>query len=223
MPRKCEEREPGDVTPMEPEKLLHQVIQQQERAQRHIACRLHDDIGQELALVALRLSILRKTIHQVADIPAALTELQGLLSSAHKKIRDLEHAVYPRVAELNFVVAVEGLLDRFRTDHGAAISFVNSLDSMPPAAQAVPAFLILEDLLTTLYSGSLDQEVQVELGSGRRGLTVVLSARLASEAPPRVLPIGALTQARAAAHGGVIEAEGNRVTCSFPQAANPAS
>ena len=91
------------------EHLLRRLFSLRGADSRGIAISLHDDIGQDLALIGLRLSILKKSLslNKLPDIPTALSELQELILVTHKKTRELECAIYPRVAEISLDTAMK--------------------------------------------------------------------------------------------------------------------
>lgn len=120
--------------------LASQLSITEERERREIATYLHDRIGQELALVKLRLESLRgrareesdnRTIDQVCEIAA------GVLS----KTRTLMFEISPPILhELGLTPALEWLADTVRSEHGLSVD-----------VDAEPVILVEDDLKALLF------------------------------------------------------------------------
>ena len=120
--------------------LASQLAITEERERREIATYLHDRIGQELALMKLRLESLRgharddadnRTIDQVCEIAA------GVLA----KTRTLMFEISPPILhELGLLPALEWLADTMRAQHGLAVEI-----------DAEPVSVVEEDLRALLF------------------------------------------------------------------------
>lgn len=120
--------------------LASQLAITEQRERREIATYLHDRIGQELALMKLRLESLRgrardeadnKTIDQVCELAA------GVLA----KTRTLMFEISPPILhELGLVPALEWLADSIRSQHGLDVE-----------VDADPVAVVEEDLRALLF------------------------------------------------------------------------
>jgi signal transduction histidine kinase len=101
--------------------LASQLSITEERERREIATTLHDGIGQELALVKLRLDSLRGRAREDAD-NRTIDQVCDLAADMLRKTRTLMFEISPPILhELGLTPAVEWLADTIRSQHGLAI------------------------------------------------------------------------------------------------------
>lgn len=101
----------------------------EERERRKIAVELHDQIGQTLALIKIRLGSLATQAIAV-DIADELNAVRSLTEDAIQFTRSLMTELSPPVLyELGCVAAMEWLVDQVREKYGLEIRFVD--DGMP--------------------------------------------------------------------------------------------
>lgn len=101
--------------------LASQLSITEERERREIATNLHDGIGQELALVKLRLESLRGRARDDAD-NRTIDEVCELAADVIRKTRTLMFEISPPILhELGLTPAIEWLADTFRSRHGLSI------------------------------------------------------------------------------------------------------
>ena len=98
--------------------LASQLAITEERERREIATHLHDRIGQELALVKLRLESLRGCAREAAD-NATIDQVCDLAAGVLAKTRTLMFEISPPILhELGLVPALEWLAESIHDQHG---------------------------------------------------------------------------------------------------------
>lgn len=94
----------------------------QERERRQIASILHDEIGQSLALVNIKLGVLEKG--SLPDACLALTDIRKTVSDTIEISRSLTFEISPPVLyQLGLLAALESLAETFRKCHGLPVVF----------------------------------------------------------------------------------------------------
>jgi glucose-6-phosphate-specific signal transduction histidine kinase len=130
--------------------VLHELLERREDERREAALILHDEIGQDLAVLSLQLSILQKrglanTAHAASIIP----ELKRVIEEAQRKVRDLEFKLYPKVVELSLVDAVKGLVERLIRERGYVIDYHCSTRIRCGSKQAMCLYRSIENFFRT--------------------------------------------------------------------------
>lgn len=96
-------------------KLLHQVVQAQERERQRIARELHDGTGQSLTALGLGFAAASESVHKNPDIAAKqLTELKKTSMRALEELRDLIANLRPSLLDdLGLVPALQSQVNDF--------------------------------------------------------------------------------------------------------------
>ncbi len=99
--------------------LVRITLRAREDERRRITHELHDDVGQTIAVLKLKLKVLQNRIQKNGSNPETVEELTearksvGLLLS---KIRDVSHTLYPRILDtMGFVPALQELVSQVST------------------------------------------------------------------------------------------------------------
>ena len=101
--------------------LASQLSITEERERREIATYLHDRIGQELALVKLRMESLRGRAREDAD-NRTIDQVCDVAADVLRKTRTLMFEISPPILhELGLTPAIEWLADAIRAQHGLAV------------------------------------------------------------------------------------------------------
>ena len=101
--------------------LASQLAMTEQRQRRHIATYLHDRIGQELALIKLRLESVRGCA-RAPEHNRVLDEVCDLAAEVIGKTRTLTFEISPPILhELGLVPALEWLADHTRAQHGLVV------------------------------------------------------------------------------------------------------
>jgi PAS domain S-box-containing protein len=145
--------------------LAGRLITAQEEERSRIARELHDDIGQQIALLTIELALLSRAGQ---DEAASLTgeasrRAQGLARSVH----DLSHRLHPtRLRLLGLVSALEALRNEFR-ECEMEIEFTHeNIPSTLPADVTLCLFRIVQEGLQNALKHSGAHQVLVYLSGG---------------------------------------------------------
>jgi signal transduction histidine kinase len=150
-------------------RLLH--AQETERAR--IARELHDDIGQQVALLAIDLEMLSATLPGDADGLAfdALTRAQGIARGVH----DLSHRLHPTKLQLIGLVPALYSLQRELTQSSIALRFTH--DNVPTGLAPdlmLGIFRIVQEALQNALKYSRGRLVAMHLCGGPERLTLTI-------------------------------------------------
>jgi len=136
----------------------------EEQDRRRIATELHDNVGQTLAMIKIKMGALQK---QAASTGLALPldEVRKLAEQAISFIRSLTDELSPPVLyELGFEAAVEWLAEKHRRQHGIRVEFHN--DGQPKPLEddiSVILFQSVRELLANVAKHSDATEVRITL------------------------------------------------------------
>ena len=90
------------------------ALRAREDERRRITHELHDDVGQTIATLKLKLKVLQDRIQKHGsgpEIAVELTDARKSVGSLMSKIRDVSHTLYPRILDtMGFVPALEELI-----------------------------------------------------------------------------------------------------------------
>ena len=149
------------------------LLNAQESERSHIARELHDDIGQQVALLSIDLEMLRASATSPVDGPAdeALTRAQALAKSVH----DLSHRLHPaRLRLVGLVAAIRGLQQEMsRADASIAFAHHDVPSTLPPEITLTVFRIVQEALQNALkYSGARHLAVDLRGTPGELTLTI---------------------------------------------------
>jgi len=149
------------------------LLNAQESERSHIARELHDDIGQQVALLSIDLEMLRASGTSPVDGPAdeALTRAQALAKSVH----DLSHRLHPaRLRLVGLVAAIRGLQQEMsRADASIAFTHHDVPSTLPPEITLTVFRIVQEALQNALkYSGARHLAVDLRGTPGELTLTI---------------------------------------------------
>jgi len=149
------------------------LLNAQESERSRIARELHDDIGQQVALLAIDLELMGDAGQGSDDSPAseALNRAQTIARSVH----DLSHRLHPaRLRLIGLVAAVRGLQQELsRSD--VAISFTHErVPATLPPDLTLCLYRIVQEALQNALKYSKARKVSVHLTGSREGLTLTI-------------------------------------------------
>ncbi len=145
------------------------VLCAREEERARLARELHDDIGQTLTLLLVRLRVIEGMSSDEA-VRSELAELRSLVTAALDSVRRLSHDLGPgALDELGLAGAIAWLVDRVRADTGLDIALTVALDDAcvrPVAGLAL--YRVAQEALTNLvrHAGSPSASVRL-VASGR--------------------------------------------------------
>ena len=105
--------------------LVRETLRARDEERRRITHELHDDVGQTIATLKLRLKLLENQMKRDGNATKAVEELSEArheVGSLLSKIRDLSHTLYPRILDtLGFLPALEELASQVSTSSGVDV------------------------------------------------------------------------------------------------------
>jgi signal transduction histidine kinase len=142
------------------------VLMAQETERRRIARDLHDDLNQELALVAVQLDLLCQNLaassaHLVGKVQQISARVKDVTTSVH----DLSHQLHPyKLEHDSLVTAVHNLCWELSQGHGLPIEFVSrDVPQAIPEDTALCVYRIVQEALrnTVKHSGARHSRVEL--------------------------------------------------------------
>jgi signal transduction histidine kinase len=165
------------------------LIEAQEQERRRIARELHDDLGQELALVQVNISRLIQESDE--SLKPSFTELSDSLLHVATAAREISHGLYPSQLEYaGLAVAVARLCDEVR--RGKHLSIKVAIGNLPKRLHpsvSLCLYRVVQEALHNIIAHSQAGNVQVELGAD--GVRILL----------RIIDDGLGFDVRQVAHG----------------------
>lgn len=206
------------------------LLTAQEEERRRLAVELHDDLGQVLTAVKIKLQAVERRLD--ASFRLDLTDAVASVDEAMEHVRDLALDLRPAVLDdLGLPTALRWYTLRFARDTGIEVHF--SADSAPrlEAALETACFRVAQEALTNVMRHAQARRVWVDLtvGTGKTELKIcddgvgfdVLTARERAVGGVSVGLLG--MEERVASLGGefeVVSGQGNgtRLSVRFPSA-----
>ena len=149
----------------------------EERSRRRIATELHDTIGQILATVKIRLSILKQGVSSPEALEC-VSEVIELCNRAIHCTRSLSFELSPlELYELGFAAALRSLVGKYRDN--SAVEFELEDDGRPKALDdetGVLLFLALRELLDRIAMQVRVRTVKVSVSEGDGEIVVAVES-----------------------------------------------
>lgn len=143
--------------------LLESLVSAQEDERRHLARELHDQAGQGLTSLLIRLKALENLCEQ-DELKAKLTEMQGLVSGTIQEIRDLSYSLRPpALEEFGLGAAIVGLADEIGSQSGLRIKVKNRIEGKLPLNIEMVLYRIVQEGLTNVVRHADASRVVIEL------------------------------------------------------------
>jgi signal transduction histidine kinase len=143
--------------------LLESLVTAQEDERRHLARELHDQAGQGLTSLLIRLKALENMCEQDA-LKTKLTEMQGLVSGTIQEIRDLSYSLRPpALEEFGLGAAIVGLADEIASQTGLRIKVKNRIETKLPLNIEMVLYRIVQEGLTNVVRHAEAEKVVIEL------------------------------------------------------------
>ncbi len=153
------------------QKLWKELISVREEERKRISKRLHDQLGQTLMGVKIKLDILNKEV----DDPR-LSEVKDLLGDAITESRNLSHLLRPSMLdELGLAPALRELVENFAAS--SKVKFSTSFQSCPKIEseeRRVILYRATQELLNNALKHAEPSRIFVELGSRDSQLQLVV-------------------------------------------------
>jgi len=155
--------------------LARELAWAEERERRRIATLLHDEIGQLLATIRLRLQMVAR--HADASVTDQLTHALDMVQQAIELTRHLTFQLSPpELFEIGLAAALEQTAERFARDHGLAVC-VHANDDHEPLDEElrVTLYRATRELLFNVVKHAEASRAEVEIASNRQRAEVIVS------------------------------------------------
>jgi len=155
--------------------LTGRLLQARESESRRIARELHDDLGQGLALLTVKMDLLRQQPPEAAgQLGASMQELLTQVRHLSSSVHDLAHQLHPsKLEQLGLVAAIGGLCRELTHHHGLKIEFTH--DQMPAAISpdtALCLYRIAQEGLQNAIKHSGAQQAEVALNGAADAISL---------------------------------------------------
>src|SRR5262249_30498465 len=167
------------------------LIEAQEQERHRIARELHDDLGQELALVKVILDGFVEKSDE--SLKSGLIDLSSRISAISDTARDISHGLYPTQLEyLGLQKAVKKLCDGMQCGKKLSIHFwMNSLPDQLQPSTSLSLYRIAQEALHNIIKHSQARNVQVELESHDGGILLrIIDDGVGFDLNPEVAGLG---------------------------------
>jgi PAS domain S-box-containing protein len=157
--------------------LAARLITAQEEERRRIARDLHDDLNQQVAAVAIRLSVLKRRLAEEPEpLESELLEIQRSVSGIADRVRAMSHELHSSALEhAGLVAAVASLCAEFREQRGIAVALETrgELETVPPAVQLC-VYRVVQEALRNVAKHSSATSAGVVLSENARRVRLVV-------------------------------------------------
>jgi len=172
-------RAEGDLRQSQGElrELTGRLLQAQETERRRIARELHDDLNQNLAILAVELDMLgQKPPEPAALVQERIQKLSGQVKQLSSSVHDLSHQLHPaKLEQLGLVAALRSLCKELEQSHGLSIAFEHHESPEPlPDDAALCLYRITQESLQNVIKHSAAHQVLVELTSDAASIRLVI-------------------------------------------------
>lgn len=157
-------------------RLLHsEMINVEERERHEIASELHDNIGQKLAFLKMKLGALKQSARS-GDFAEILDEIGQLTGEIIDTTRSLIFETRPPMLnELGFVSAIEWLIDKCQNQHGIEIEYGHdSFSEVPDEHSKLFLFRVLRELLFNIVKHARAKNAKITLTREDDGIRLIV-------------------------------------------------
>jgi signal transduction histidine kinase len=143
--------------------LLESLVTAQEDERSHLARELHDQAGQGLTSLLIRLKALEKKCDR-DDLKENLLNLQSLVSQTIDQMRDLSYSLRPpALEEFGLGAAINSLADEISAQAGIRVKLKNRLEKKLPRNLEMVLYRIVQEGLTNVIRHANATHVMIEL------------------------------------------------------------
>ena len=143
--------------------LLESLVTAQEDERQHLARELHDQAGQSLTSLLIRLKALENMSNDEKMI-VKLHDMQELVSNTIDEIRDLSYSLRPpALEEFGLAAAITALVDEHQVQSGLNIKFKNRLEKKISHNVEMILYRIVQEGLTNVVRHADATKVVIEL------------------------------------------------------------
>jgi signal transduction histidine kinase len=153
--------------------LSAELLTAQEAERKRIAGEVHDELGQGMTVLKLRLRTIEKQLRNDQDkIKGECLDLLGYADSILKSVRRICRDLTPSVLEdLGLSAAVRWLVDNFRQNPDLNIELhADEIDSLVPKALQINVYRILQECLNNCLKHAGARNITVSIRNNPDGL-----------------------------------------------------
>jgi len=157
--------------------LSSHLLTVQERERRFISLELHDELGQSLTLLKLRLRSVYRKLQEDQDELKKETEsillyLNQVIESVRRLSRDLSPAI---IEDLGLSPAIRSMVNDFITHSGIKVSIeMDEVDNLFPPESQILIYRIFQESLTNIGKHSECQKASLAIKREERDVTLVV-------------------------------------------------
>lgn len=160
---------------LEPVSTAAMILRAQEKERARVARELHDDTGQALTLLLVRLQLLADRITDLKT-RAELAELRALVAQTMDSVRRLVVDLGPTVLDdLGLASSVDWLAERMRGDGRMRVDLRLDVDREPSRPTALAIFRVTQEALTNVLRHASASRVSVHLTHDDGHLKLVIA------------------------------------------------
>ena len=156
--------------------LAARILSAQEAERVRVSRELHDDTGQALTLILVRLQLVENMTRD-PEVRHELAELRELVVDTLDGVRRLAVQLGPSVLEdLGLRSALEWLADRVREDTGLQVQLsLECDDGRVPSTTAIAVFRVAQEALTNVVRHARASRADLRLAQDDGGLVLTVS------------------------------------------------
>jgi PAS domain S-box-containing protein len=159
--------------------LSRKLINSQEQDRSRIGRDLHDDISQQLALLAVGIEQLRQRPLDSVEISNGLTEIRDRVHAIAADVQSLSHQLHPpQLQILGIVAAIRGFCREFAAHQKVTVDFTH--DNVPKGVShdvSLCLFRLVQEALHNAVKHSNVRQYHVRLGYSASELHLTVSDR----------------------------------------------
>jgi len=155
------------------QELSHRLVKVHEEERRHLARELHDEIGQYLTALKLRLS----RMDDAGEAVGKIEDAQELLNELIRKVRQLSLDLRPNVLDdLGLIPALKWYFERYTQQTGIAVDFDPRISDRMRFSNEVEIsiYRIIQESLTNVARHASVQSVLVELSTTENQIELLI-------------------------------------------------
>ncbi|HYN53311.1 MAG TPA: PAS domain-containing protein [Methylotenera sp.] len=135
-----------------------------EAERKRIAREIHDELGQLLTHLRLKIQLLPLQLSTIEQLPENIIEVIEVVDASIKVVRNFASSLRPAVLDSGFVPALEWLADEFSRHTGIACKlYANQQDAPMEEHIIIELFRITQESLTNVTRHSEGTEVTIKL------------------------------------------------------------
>lgn len=156
--------------------LASRILSAQEAERVRVSRELHDDTGQALTLILVRLQLIENMTRD-AEVRHELAELRELVVDTLDGVRRLAVQLGPSILEdLGLRSGLEWLADRVREDAGLQVELaLDGADDRLPTTTALAVFRVAQEALTNVVRHARATRAELRLGEEDGVLTLTVA------------------------------------------------